>query len=78
MAVLLLSGCLYPEAKKLKIKYLTNISFSRCKRQWMNLKGERRTSADSDKRYENTALSKYPIDFKRLAPRYIEEPPISL
>ncbi len=42
MAVLLLSGCLYPEAKKLKIKYLTNISFSRCKRQWMNLK--RRTA----------------------------------
>ncbi|ABS74459.1 hypothetical protein F0M21_10765 [Bacillus velezensis] len=78
MAVLLLSGCLYPEAEKTENK----VSYKHQLQQVQAAVDEFKKANGGllpiqTKDMKTPLYQKYPIDFKRLAPRYIEEPPAS-
>ncbi|MBT2575475.1 hypothetical protein J7E26_16250 [Bacillus sp. ISL-51] len=77
-AVLLLSGCLYPEAKKTE----NQVSYKHQLEQVQAAVNEFKKANGGllpiqTKDMKTPIYQKYPIDFKRLAPRYMEEPPAS-
>ncbi len=73
--VVLLSGCMYPEEKKYKIKHHMKIKSKRYKRPLITFKRIMMEFFQS-KTVETTPIyQKYLIDFKRIVPKYMAEPP---